>query len=586
MSSQSDGPYKSRLFNFINRQYIRSRDLLGKTGRQLKSTTEWGVQILLYPVYLIVQAGRMAGRQIGQKIERVQAKLLSGESVETADQPIEAVLKTVELWLSPQTKEESSTPSLQEFTALEATESTREKIIIRGVATFLETRRLVLVTTKNEIINILSEKQQQKLKQAITWETANFKREQRLSQKLALRLPKITKNNPNLLLPVQLFWEVMSWMEGGSLARSIDLFGESNLVTSYPGYLSSPINSELVSTGFLAVVDNTIADLEKQDLSPKKSLDKIQALIKAAVDYFFNKPGQQSQLLGASKKQISAADDFLSLPQGELAKQQLSGKNQVYSRLPQSKNKPVTRVWLFIQTIGNSLVLLLKNNPLTQKSKSNTAQPSTQPDPFEIQVLIQAAINYFFGKNQGKLRPRGKNQDDFSFLPETERNPAQLPPGSLPDPWLSWEDLYGEETPVVEEEQPIYRKELSSAPPVTNLKLPSAAKTPLAPKKSPWGIFNIKVGKSEALRRNQPEVKDLVKVQKSPQNLVKTHENTINVAPNLNSFQESGEDFIETEVTQVGYDQHFLEKILTWLDRAILWIEELLAKIWRRLRGR
>ena len=76
MSSAKE-PYKSWLFNFLNRQTIRLQDRVGIAFRNLRSTTEMGTQLLLYPLYLMVQSGRATRQTLESK---VQSSLLLAES--------------------------------------------------------------------------------------------------------------------------------------------------------------------------------------------------------------------------------------------------------------------------------------------------------------------------------------------------------------------------------------------------------------------------------------------------------------------------------------------------------------------------
>ena len=107
MSSSND-PYKSRLLNFLNRQTIRFQDQVGITARHLRSATEMGVQLMLYPFYLMVQSGRVARQQLESKVQ--SSLLLAGaktsksdSSITTASVPLDEVLNLVEPWL--ETKE-------------------------------------------------------------------------------------------------------------------------------------------------------------------------------------------------------------------------------------------------------------------------------------------------------------------------------------------------------------------------------------------------------------------------------------------------------------------------------------------------
>ncbi len=117
MSSPSTDPYKSRLFNLINRQSLHLRDRWDRTAQNLRVAAEWGVQILLYPVYLLVQTGRMAGHQLQQTVEQTQLPVSTAKSEDrqqpsTADKPIEQVLKAVESGLpAPYSRKSSAVES-------------------------------------------------------------------------------------------------------------------------------------------------------------------------------------------------------------------------------------------------------------------------------------------------------------------------------------------------------------------------------------------------------------------------------------------------------------------------------------------
>ena len=69
MSSETSKPYKSRFFNFLNRQSLDLRERVSRGLRHLKLAAELGISILLYPIYLLVQVARLTERQIGQKIK-------------------------------------------------------------------------------------------------------------------------------------------------------------------------------------------------------------------------------------------------------------------------------------------------------------------------------------------------------------------------------------------------------------------------------------------------------------------------------------------------------------------------------------
>jgi hypothetical protein len=57
-------------------------------------------------------------------------------------------------------------------------------------------------------------------------------------------------------------------------------------------------------------------------------------------------------------------------------------------------------------------------------------------------------------------------------------------------------------------------------------------------------------------------------------------------SPSSKSHMEAKPDWIETQATPSGYVKHPLEQVLGWLDSVMLWLEELVVKIWRWVRGR
>jgi hypothetical protein len=56
--------------------------------------------------------------------------------------------------------------------------------------------------------------------------------------------------------------------------------------------------------------------------------------------------------------------------------------------------------------------------------------------------------------------------------------------------------------------------------------------------------------------------------------------------PSSDTNLEPAHDWIETQATPNGYVKHPLEQLLEWLDTAMLYLEELVVKIWRWVRRR
>ncbi len=114
-------------------------------------------------------------------------------------------------------------------------------IFIRGVATQLETRSLVLVTNRNEILDILDADQQLILQQRIIWEVAHYRRYLRLRHAAAqldpVRSPPV--NSP-VFPGVRPFYQLMVWMQQGSVAIAANLFKEVDLADRSPAIVPTP----------------------------------------------------------------------------------------------------------------------------------------------------------------------------------------------------------------------------------------------------------------------------------------------------------------------------------------------------------
>ncbi|QZZ20886.1 hypothetical protein J5X98_27430 [Leptothermofonsia sichuanensis E412] len=104
------------------------------------------------------------------------------------------------------------------------------KVFVRGIASLVETKTLVLITNQNQVLDVLTIEQQIQLRQRIAWETAHYGRYLRLRQatRQALR-SRLASENPHLLLPVRLFRRLMGWVQTSPLAIAANLFQESSL---------------------------------------------------------------------------------------------------------------------------------------------------------------------------------------------------------------------------------------------------------------------------------------------------------------------------------------------------------------------
>ncbi|MBE9117787.1 hypothetical protein IQ249_17960 [Lusitaniella coriacea LEGE 07157] len=568
-SAVSDTPYKSRLFNFVNRQVLQVRDRAGNVLRNLQVATLWGLQILAYPAYLLLQTGRLLGQRAGQTLGKLGDARSDEDAtlrLPTADAPIQRILETVEPWLlqMPQFSAFQRQSGLisaflsRNSAAIVPKETNTEKDIlpspptIQSIASALENRHLVLVSADNQIFDLLSPQQQQTLNKQIIWEVANLKRRQKQLHETARRLtiPSYGQEETRVLAPIRFFWQAMRWVQCSPVAIAIDLFRESTLV-------------------------------------PQSSTTTLRVL---SFEEF------------CTQFQPALSPEALMRIDGKVAEweTQVSGVELV--RRFNGSMGGMTR------TLRDRL-----SNTTTARDISNS---SATADPFALQSLIRAAISHFFGDRRTASSVSGDTTasalSDIDRAPESlilegqavkglpiivdeEENIPRLDPSpNFPqqeDPWLSWKDLFdGWATDEEEEELETIEAELT--PP----QLPSAPATPplktvLQEQNKPHSsIGNARsrkkpTEKSEASSRSSIRLKPISTKSNRPipSSHRKTKRNQANrqLASRRKESLESVSEWIDTEATPVGYVKHPLEQILEWLDRIMLWVEELILAAWR-----
>ncbi|HEY9649683.1 MAG TPA: hypothetical protein V6C95_03400 [Coleofasciculaceae cyanobacterium] len=719
MSSVPPGRYQSRLFNFLNRQSIRFVEQCDRTVRHLKVAATWGVQILLYPIYLAVQTGLTTGRQLASSAQAgwPQFKQLNSSEPQevppTVDTPIQQVLGELAGWQVGRLErcevgtleglEGSQVGRLEGSNALsevqpgtpvavnETTqELTPEKRVIQGVATLLSTRSLVLVAVGNQILDILTPQQQQKLSSRIIWEVANFLYQRHTAQALESKpTPRLlsTLDQPRVLLPVRIFWQVMAWVQTSPVAIATNLFQESSLVYSAEptanllrtGYSKAEPNSleplpfypPIPIQDALAFLDRIVAELESgqivpgtqaaialgerlqqlkrqftppadQITSPEASQSntfKLQSLIYAAIHYFFGKRGSGSNLPQAdSQEQLTISAN----PQAPT--QQLSGRNSSTlspqlqgnsakspAQLPEAdesrtSTKPGYSIWGKLKHYLNrqpspgklskpDSKSALPTNPSTtsssttvssNKTNASTLTETSDAHGFQIQALIYAAIDYFFGRRNTDL-PQTSSQNQ-SAIPASlhkdvhqlsGRNSTVLPPGTQltdgmeSDPWLTLDDLFG--NAETSELNSTTTAPLEQKHPASKTQLPESFTSKIPRVRKPLIWIGQKTSSPQV--QNQRKTTALTKQQTSTSPTVDSGNTSISTKKQVTSVTatsspntdlEPAPDWIETKVTPVGYVRHPLELLLSWLDHAMLQLEEFAIKLWqwvRHLRG-
>ena len=205
----------------------------------------WGVQVVVFPAYVAVQSIRTGYRRLQTQhpLQKLTG-LLAGKPVQdltvTADTPIRALLSVIRPQAAPQGG--GLRPVNYHGAFLRQSHAggvltnggwhlVQVKQPIRGIASDLRTRRLVLVTTSNSIFEALTEDQQSRLERAIALLVAEYASQQnrhyydRLLQQPGLPLPKA---EPTQWPVVRWLHQGMRWMQTGGLAVLTNLFGEAD----------------------------------------------------------------------------------------------------------------------------------------------------------------------------------------------------------------------------------------------------------------------------------------------------------------------------------------------------------------------
>ncbi|MEQ9671912.1 hypothetical protein [Coleofasciculus sp. G2-EDA-02] len=635
MSASTPGRYRSRLFNLINHHSRRLIDRGERAIRHLKVAAVWGTQILLYPIYMVVQTSLTAVRQLSAEAKagwtRLKALTQSQplEQPPAVDTPIQQVLKEAETLSLPEPsqwkrlqpvgdqerqivgagltdnvtqetdnltkpallgKEKGKTtfstgrlkPQLHKQN-LPTQVSQSSRVEIQGVASLLSTRTLVLVSVANEILDILTPEQQQKLAAKISWELANLYRQWRLVYNLKTsgvqrQLSHLAK--PSLFLPLRLFWQLMAWVQTSPVAIAINLFGESTFSepasgAKIPQNLAYSWLKQFAPGGTLAAIDDTIAQWESH---PKKTSNHVAIALR-----------QRSQTL--------------------------------------------------LQTFKTSFI--------TYREPANPTETS-ESHPFWLVGLIYAAIDYFFGQGSSS---RFRQQEPTSINPTEDINQrftnstaSVTLPGTAfsytnePDPWLTWDDLFGDPEPTSTpnpfvtdsiwlkgKPQPnptplppgftikktaiwqnsigaiLQRLSFSKKPiklTVTDRKLQRQTVNPTSPLFYPVPLQNSLITGLSNNSQNRVFVKvsPATFLEQTPTNspTLLTHStsltrNTQNIPEkpihhSSTSDIEPAPDWIETQAIPTGYVKHPLEQIMEWLDVGMLWLEEVTIKAWRWVR--
>ena len=563
MSSGSSGRYQSKLFNFVHQQSRRVTEQWEHTFRHLQVATKWGVEVLLYPMYLLFHSSESSRKTLHTKEPQTRLKLQPNDTdfqpeMPNVDTPIQHVLETVH-YLSDDQPVSTPAKTVEPFNPLALLGVFRLKFVdnnstnnanltqslnitenntgvlnpsqlenalkqhlpvVRGIATDLMNRNLVLVTADNEILNILTPQQQAKLEDRIINEVANYwqssLREAARPRSVPLAQPIVEKERR--LLEAKKETELLPQID-----RLLAKLTDGN--TANIPVLAEEIPKELLNTNrLLAFLDIAVAKLESNALVPVQ--ERSQEIVQVA----------QTQL-----------NIFL------YGKEQLAGRREVA--------------------------------PNTDALETHT---------LNIHALIEGALNYFFGVGTRKTLESTTNHEKLpgKILPSRFKKALsksrQLEKQDLTDdPWLTWNDLFGDTETVAD--KPVTLSQKTNPVLAPNLSVEHFPQNNLSVKQP-------KVG-SGLVRRKQPTSvlaasrKTSGKVASATQTETRISQTKSDRKGEIlqQQFHQSSQveaqpDWIETKATSTGYEKHPLEQLLEWVDYAMLWLEERFVNIFESLR--
>ncbi|MBH8563171.1 hypothetical protein I8748_13420 [Nostoc sp. CENA67] len=539
MSSGSSGRYQSRLFNFVHQQSRRLTQQWEHTLRHLQVATQRGVEVLFYSVYQLFQSVESSGKRLYTKQSQPKLKLQASdrdfqpETPPNADIPIQRVLESVQNLASevaivtpPTTQELGETKDVISSQSPVPLKSWWQKLFHRPTTNASLSQSLTI--KDNSADSLTLSKQEDSLK-------PHLPVVQGIASNLASRnLVLVCTNNEilDILTPQQqtklqdrIISEVAEYWHSWQL---VEAQKETNLLPEINQLLAKLTG---VNTANMpALGEGTAKDL----LDTGRVLEFLDAVV-AKLEANAIIPVQQrgQEIVRFTQHQFSI---FI------YAKQQLAARGNI------AVSDDLETHWL------------------------------------NIQALIAAAINYFFGVSQDKQLEMGKF-DRQSQNQLRDRRTMVLPKSSnlqneilVEDPWLNWDDLFSNSQTIAQIPTSSSNKK-SALPSNPSTKLPGKNKLPVQPPKAGSGLVQRKKT-SQNITPTQNKSKKVTSA-----NSESCEGEVSQQQFSQNSKVEAKPDWIEIKATSMGYVKHPLEQILEWLDSAMLWVEKIFVNIFHFLQG-
>jgi len=481
MSASPPSRYRSRLFNVVNHYSRRLIDRGERAIQHLKVAAVWGTQILLYPVYLVVQTSLTAKRRLSTQAKagwtrfKVLIQSQPPTQLPAVDTPIRQVLQQVETlplpepcqWqgLQPVNPENSQTKRghitqnlklngspifagerLGERSSLAIFKQLGIRFARNIPANWISWVSFLNPTDKVDLhpINIdpyqisdLSSADQAHL----TSSRIQIQGVATLLSTRTLVLVSVTNEILDILTPEQqqtlaarISWEVATLYRQWRLSQTVKVSGGQYSLSRWakpPLFLPLRVFWQLmayVQTSPVAIALNLFG--ESSLVAVGDSEDPIQAItFHSEIPQTLTPAWLERLTLGET---LAAIDDRIA--QWESHPKQTS-----------------THLAIALRQRGQTLLQTVKPSFITPGQPSNPSQTSAS-HPFWLVGLIYAAIDYFFGQDHS----HHSHPPEITSVNWTENRTQQFPnptpsvtlPGAdftyttEPDPWLTWDDLF------------------------------------------------------------------------------------------------------------------------------------------------
>jgi hypothetical protein len=690
MADGYPGQYQSKLLNFISRQSRFVADKCDRTWREIQVASLNATQILLYPVYLLVQSSRMLTRQLRESTKKIDlpelqefvedenpnlsqglptteideesaiaeilhlaenlllpsqissvtescsflinppqptAKVIpdirlqpemqfSGKTTKaqtTGEMPLSrSQTKTADLLQAitgemPLSRSQTKTADLSLLNNaldLEAQFNTVAEIAnkpqVRGIATFISARTLVLVGAENQILDILTPAQQELLEGRIIWEVANSgpQRREIAEKELKFNLGLESAAQKSQLPPIRRFWQLMAWIQSSPVAVKRNQFGESILAVKKA--INASIHDNLILAQ-RAIAPIAELNIDRPALSPANAIDQNISELEISLHGKFDRTSHNLSFVTLL--------DRAAVNLEQLSPLSVSKITDALTENPPSKIDTAT----------------------TNTNLSPSAKEIIENYARNIEEIIWSSVDHLLGKETAASDNTEKAVAIKYYLEQQNQKDTESTKSDRP--WLNWQDLFGEPTPTVGAVPPCPPSSSAAEEPISQIstkvnpqnqkleKLPEgrSASIPTSPYPEAIQVLLAKLKRSllTKVEKSQPQKgSDLTvtpqnnsvprtaetqqeipttpndgQISQSPSPAVITVETgrfvatattaSIREAQNNSAGGKSEGECLETKAVSVGYIKHPLEQVLEWLDRIMLRLETIAEEIWK-----